>query len=122
MRESKLWIFFIFAGLIMFVFAGIHMFYQHMGSFLAFFGYETGNVLEYKSVMERGASMGWGFFYMVLLTVALYHGLYGVRAIVIELIPKQTVLISRVILIIGIIAFVFGTFVIVEANKMGGVM
>ena len=122
MRESKLWSMFLFAGLGMVILLGIHMFAQHMGTFLSIFGIQIGDPLAYENVIGRASSLGWTVFYIVLLAFALYHGLYGLRSIFIEVVPSAGNVISSVLILVGIVAFIFGVYVTWTSYALGGVL
>jgi succinate dehydrogenase hydrophobic anchor subunit len=51
--------------------------------------------------------------YILFLAVALYHGLYSLRGILIELplARRRNSLISRGLLLIGLVFFAYGTYV-----------
>jgi len=121
MKESRLWMLFLLAAILIFFLLGIHMFVQHMDAFLGFFGVVTGEPLEYSSVTQRAQSVSWNVLYVLLLVAALYHGLYGLRTVLIEWAPQATSLITGILLAIGIVALVFGTYVTMTFAGMGGV-
>ena len=75
MRESRYWILFLASGVLMIVLLGIHLFLMH---FAAMTG--ASDPLQYSAVLARSNSLTWKVTYMVLLVLALYHSLYGLRS------------------------------------------
>jgi len=111
MKESRLWLLFMIAGIVLFIGLWVHLIGMHLSSFLGV-GYET--TLSFSKVLERGGSSWFALFYLILLLSALFHGFYGLRNIIIEFNLKESVekLVSIIIVIIGIIFFAYGTYVI----------
>ncbi len=66
MKESILWLFQIVTGILIFVLLGLHISAQHLGTF--------GSFPDLSS-----------FAYKTLLFVALYHGLFGLRSVLLEI-------------------------------------
>ncbi|KKM08735.1 hypothetical protein SY88_21695 [Clostridiales bacterium PH28_bin88] len=123
MRESQYWVLFIAAAVVMVVLLGVHMAMLHLEGILAMLGVEIGDVLEYSSVMTRAGSAFWTFFYIAFLAVALYHGLYGVRAILLEVTNGESAgrTVTGLVVVVGLAAFVYGTFILLQSFKMGGI-
>jgi len=96
---------------------------MHIHMLPDFMGFQAGNVLEYSSVMERAGSPVWTLYYMVFLAVALYHGLYGLRSVLLETFSgKNTIiLINSLVLLVGSIAFAYGTYILIISYLIGGV-
>jgi succinate dehydrogenase hydrophobic anchor subunit len=82
MRESTLWLMHLAAGGVMLAVLGIHFGVMHLGGLL---GYAPGEALTFTSVEARSGQLFYVVVYLVLLGVALYHGLYGLRSILFEL-------------------------------------
>jgi len=123
MRESLLWASFMKAALLLVIMLGFHMVMMHMHALLGFFGLHLGDVLEYSSVMGRAASPLWTLYYIIFLAVALYHGLYGFRSILLETFPGSNAItiINSFVLIVGSIAFIYGTYILIQSYMLGGV-
>ena len=66
MKESILWLFQIVTGILIFILLGLHISAQHLGSFATF-----------PDLAEIS--------YKALMFVALYHGLFGIRSILLEI-------------------------------------
>lgn len=113
MWETRCWFLQLLTGLVLVILLGVHMAVQHLDSILAFFGYAAGDPVAYATVVERAQSLSWTAFYIIFLALALYHGLYGLRAILLELSLSPTAgrILTGVLAIIGVAAFVFGTYI-----------
>mgnify|MGYP000032404282 CR=1 FL=1 len=117
MRESFYWLLQLITGALILVLLAIHMTVIHLDAVLAYFGIHTGDVLSYAAVTERGRSPAWLVLYLALLLVALYHGLYGLRSVLIEVFytRRSGRLVTTAVIIIGLIAFAYGTLVTVKS-------
>jgi succinate dehydrogenase hydrophobic anchor subunit len=115
MRESRLWLLFLLAALLIAVTLTIHMAVLHLDHIL---GIE--NTVGYLTVIERGRQMFYPVVYTVLLGAALYHGLYGLRTILFELSLPRVLerTISWVFLVFGVGMFVYGFWAIKAAHSL----
>jgi len=122
MREGIFWILFMVAGVIMIILLGLHMGLMHFGGFLGLFGVDLEDVRSYTKVAERGQSTFYLAFYIVFLALALYHGLYGLRNIILELtIPSALEkLVTVLLVLLGGAAFAYGTYTTVKLFTLGG--
>jgi len=113
MRESTLWFWQIITGVVIFVLLGLHMFIFHLDSVLAFLGIGYHDVLAAKSVFMRSQQFFYMVVYIVLLGAALYHGLLGLRNIIIELtLPRSAEkFINWFFSLGGLALFIYGTYV-----------
>jgi succinate dehydrogenase hydrophobic anchor subunit len=116
-RESTLWTWHLIAGAVIFVLLGLHMFVMHLGGLVGSDGHD---VLSYSSVMERSRDIAYVVIYVLLLGVALYHGLYGFRKIVFELTLPEGVerLITVLVILVGLALFVIGSYATITAYGM----
>ena len=112
-NNTRLWTWHIFAGLIILVLLGIHMVGMHLNDVLQLTGFnpESNNPIDWANVYTRAQQISTAILYILLLGTALYHGLYGLRNILLELNPSQvmTGFINKFLLVVGILLFVFGT-------------
>ncbi|OGB99730.1 hypothetical protein A2V82_03405 [candidate division KSB1 bacterium RBG_16_48_16] len=115
MRESSLWIWHIFAGLVILVLLGIHMFVMHLDAILAALGAPLENPIDATTVFERSRQAVFMITYILLLGAALYHGLYGLKNILFELtLPKALEKATAWLLTVaGLLLFAYGTYVAV---------
>jgi len=69
---------------------------------------------SYQNVIARSADGGWVVLYMILLAFGLYHALYGLRGIVLELTTSESAvrIINWTFVIGGILVFGWGTYVL----------
>jgi succinate dehydrogenase hydrophobic anchor subunit len=108
MKETKYWTGHIFAGAALLFLLGFHFLYTHIGSLL--FGVED-NITE-KISQGRDARTGFLVFFVVLLGLGLYHGLYGLKNIIFELVSCRNCqrIISALLVIMGLFLFAFGSY------------
>jgi succinate dehydrogenase/fumarate reductase cytochrome b subunit len=87
MRDRTLWTWHLGAGVVILVLLGLHMAIMHLDATLGLFG--TGEVepVDWESVVSRMQDLFFTVTYVLLLGAALYHGLYGLRNILLELDP-----------------------------------
>ena len=87
MRDRTLWTWHIGAGVVILVLLGLHMAIMHLDATLGIFSAAGGEPVEWESVAARAPSVFFTVTYVLLLGAALYHGLYGLRNILLELNP-----------------------------------
>ena len=115
MRESRWWILSLSAAALMVVLLTLHMGLMHLSGLMKVLGVDPGDVRSFAAVMERGRSLAQMVFYLLFLGAALYHGLYGLRSVLLEVTPPrgQGVL-SGLVLAAGLLAFAYGAYVTVK--------
>jgi succinate dehydrogenase / fumarate reductase membrane anchor subunit len=111
------------AAALLVILLGFHMLMMNLHFFLGLLGFNLKDVLDYSSVMERAGNPVWALYYIIFLAVALYHGLYGLRSILLETFHGKgaMVFINGLVLTIGSIAFLYGTYVVIMSYMLGGV-
>jgi succinate dehydrogenase / fumarate reductase membrane anchor subunit len=87
MRDQRWWTWHVAAGLVVLVFLGLHMAIMHVDAVLGVFNQPGTEAVEWTNVVARAQSVFYMVTYVVLLGAALYHGLYGLRNILLELGP-----------------------------------
>ena len=111
MKESTGWTWHILAAGILLFLLGTHMAIMHMPDMLKLMGVAASGDLDYAAVTARVKEVSYFIFYTCFLAVALYHGLYGLRGVVLELLPvKFEKLVTYGILFIGLFLFSVGTY------------
>lgn len=112
MKESKLWSLHLLCGALIFFLIAIHFGVMHLDEILGF-----SEVLKYENVIARGKEGFYLVVYTLLLGASLYHGLYGLRNIILELGFGRNFdrAISFLILIFGLVAFLYGEYAIIKA-------
>jgi succinate dehydrogenase hydrophobic anchor subunit len=110
MIRTRMHLLFLLAAIGTAVFLGIHMVVQHLNLVLA-----TGDAspTSWQSMIGRAMSSGWVVIYILLLVFGLYHALYGLRGIIIEMTKTQkAVTVTNWIFIIGgILIFAWAAYV-----------
>ena len=120
MRETKYWTWHMAAGVVIFFLLGLHMTIMHTGEITHFFApYADGAVSKANSLF-RDRMLFFTVTYILLLGVALYHGLYGLRTILFELTLKPALEkgITVVLLVVGLGLFGLGTWAAVVAHTI----
>ena len=79
MSETRLKILQYITGIGLFLLVGTHLIVSHLSG---------GEPTAWESIAERASSSFWLAFYVLLLIFGLYHGLHGLRTIIIEAIPR----------------------------------
>ncbi len=108
MKETRLKILQYITGIGLFFFIGAHLFASYLSS---------GEPTSWESVSERAASSGWLTLYLFLLIFGLYHGLHGLRTIILELsIPNSAVkVLDWALLAIGVAIFGYAAYIVINA-------
>ncbi|MDQ7849388.1 MAG: hypothetical protein QN152_01055 [Armatimonadota bacterium] len=115
MGESRWWLISLAAAALMVVLLTIHMGLMHLTGLLRATGVDLGDVRSFAEVTARGRSVTQLVFYLLLLAAALYHGLYGLRSVLLEVTPPRGQgLISGLVLLAGLVAFAYGAYVTVR--------
>ena len=101
------------AGVLIAVLLGTHMVILHFDTILGFFGVNVTEPTAWQSMIDRASQGIWAGLYITLLAFVLYHALYGLRGIILEVTPsvKTERIVTWAFIIIGIIAFIWGTYV-----------
>jgi len=109
-RDHKLWTWHIAAGILILCLLGLHMAIMHLDALLGLFNPAGGHPIDWANVAARSQSLFFTVTYVLLLTAALFHGLYGLRNILFELGPSAPIKrsISWVLILIGIGLFIVG--------------
>ena len=113
MRDRSMWTLHVLSGLVILVLLGLHMAIMHLNTTLGIYNAPGHSAIDWASVVMRMKSTGFAVSYILLLAFALYHGLYGLRNILLELNPGKGLraLISYTILLVGLGLFGFGAYV-----------
>ena len=113
MRTTRLRLLHMLTGVVIAVLLGIHMVILHLDAVLGFFGANATEPTAWGSMIGRATQGIWAALYIALLAFVLYHALYGLRGIILEVTPsvKTGRIITRVFIIVGIIAFIWGAYV-----------
>lgn len=119
MRETRYWTWHMAAGVAIFVLLGLHMTTMHMGGLTGLFVSHPGeeSVARVNS-QARDSQLAFTAGYILLLGIALYHGLYGLRTILFELTLRRSVekSVSVVLIILGLALFGLGAWAAIAAH------
>ena len=123
MRETKYWTWHMLAGVVILLLLGQHMTIMHLGSITHLLAPNGGEAISKENSVFRDGMLYFTVTYVLLLGVALYHGLYGLRTILFELTlkPAAEKLISFFLLILGLGLFGLGTWAAVTAHAVAAV-
>ena len=123
MHETKFWTWHLFAGVLILVLLGGHMVYTHMGELTGFMREHDSDGISIENSQARDAKAFFPAFFILLLGIALYHGLYGLRTILFELCPHPGAqkIMSALLLVLGLGLFGLGSFAAVKAHKNASV-
>lgn len=115
MKETKYWILHFIAGFLLLFIAGFHFLYTHIGELI----FKVEDNISKEMSQQRDAKLTFMIFFIVLLGIGLYHGLYGLKNILFELIPCENFqkLIAILIVLIGLSLFIFGTYSAIIAHN-----
>ncbi len=113
MRRTYLWFFQLVTGALIAVLLGIHIVVQHFDAILVFFGVDAAQSTSWAAMTARASQGIWVFIYIALLAVGLYHGINGLRNIILEVTRSTRAerAVTWAMIVIGIIFFAGGTYV-----------
>lgn len=122
MRETKYWILHMAAGLVVLGLLGTHMAIMHLGELLHLAGLGPGRPLEFANVASRGRLVIFMVMYILLLAAALFHGLFGLRTILLELSlsPRAERAITVTCWVVGAAFFLLGAWAAGAAFRLPG--
>jgi len=120
MRETKYWTWHMAAGVVILFLLGLHMLAMHLGGITQLFAPHGGEAISKENSLFRDGQLFFTVTYILLLAVALYHGLYGLRTILFELTLKPAVekAISVFLLVVGLGLFGLGTWAAVAVHAI----
>jgi succinate dehydrogenase / fumarate reductase membrane anchor subunit len=120
MRETKYWTWHMAAGVVILFLLGLHMLIMHLGGITQLYAPQGGEAISKTNSLFRDGQLFFTVTYVLLLGVALYHGLYGLRTILFELTLRPAVekAISVVLLILGLGLFGLGTWAAVTVHAI----
>lgn len=116
MRNTYLWLLQLATGVLIVVLLGIHMISIHLNDILGFLGVDANEPVSWASMIGRAEQGLWASLYIALLAVGLYHGIYGLRGIILEATSSARTgrIITWVMIVIGSITFIGGAYVLIS--------
>ncbi len=124
MRETKLWTWHMAAGVLILILLGLHMTTMHLGGITGLFvAHPAEEPVARANSEARDANFTVTMGYLLLLGAGLYHGLYGLRTMLLELTLKPALekTVSYVLLIVGLGLFGLGTWAALTAHHAASV-
>ena len=120
MRETKFWTFHMAAAAAILVLLGLHMLIMHAGALTHWFAPAGGEAASKANSLFRDGRMLFAVTYVLLLGLALYHGLYGLRTILFELTlkPMAEKAVTYCLWILGVALFGLGTWAAVTVHAL----
>jgi succinate dehydrogenase/fumarate reductase cytochrome b subunit len=125
MGETKLWTWHLIAGVVILVLLGLHMVTMHIGELTGLFvANPTVEPTAPVNSMARDSHIGFSIGYILLLGIALYHGLYGLRTILLELSLSETAgkVLTAFLVVIGLGLFSLGTWAAIASHAVAMAM
>jgi len=121
MRETRYWTWHMAAGVAILFLLGMHMVTMHLGGLTGLYVADrTQDAASPANSQARDASLFLTVVYILLLALALYHGLYGLRTIIFELTlrpsTERAVTVVLVIAALGLLGF--GTWAMLAAHQV----
>jgi len=118
MRETKYWTWHMAAGVVLLLLLGLHMVIMHLGQLVHWYAPYGEEAVSLKNSLFRDGHLLFTTTYVLLLGVALYHGLYGLRTMLFELTlePQVEKAITTVLLVLGLGLFGLGTWAAVTVH------
>jgi succinate dehydrogenase / fumarate reductase membrane anchor subunit len=120
MRESRLWFWHILSAIVILVLLGMHMGTMHLGAILSSIGIGSSDPVKSAEVFHRSQQLVYMATYILLLGAALFHGLYGLRSMLLELSLSKGLekAIGSVCAVAGVLLFIYGSYVAVMLVRM----
>jgi succinate dehydrogenase / fumarate reductase membrane anchor subunit len=120
MRETKYWTWHMAAGVVILFLLGLHMLIMHVGGITHLFVAYGGEAVSKSNSLFRDGKLFFTVTYILLLGVGLYHGLYGLRTILLELTLKPAIekVTTFILLVVGLGLFGLGTWAAVAAHAI----
>lgn len=111
MRETRLWLWSLASAVVILALLAAHFTVMHYSP--VFTGQSGEEARSLAALFERGRNTVQMIVYILFLATALYHGLYGLRGIILELpIPRAASrIVSPVVVIVGLAFFAYGAYV-----------
>jgi len=116
MKESTGWGLHILAAIVLLFLLGLHMIFMHMPEVIGVVG---APYHDFNLVVTRVKETSYFIFYTLFLAFALYHGFYGLRGIILELVPiKAYKFVTCSLFTIGLLLFALGSYVRIVVYMM----
>jgi succinate dehydrogenase / fumarate reductase membrane anchor subunit len=111
MRHTNLRIIQLATGVGIVFLLGVHMVVLHLNNIIGFFGVTVSDPTGWDAMINRARQASWAALYIGLLAFGLFHALYGLRGIILEVSPSSTRAVNWSFTILGIIIFIGTSYV-----------
>lgn len=120
MKETRMWTWHMIAGIAILFLGGLHMVITHLDGLLRFFNPNSGVAIDWGNVVYRARMVFFAVVYILLLTVTLFHGLFGLRNILLETQWGQRSRkgIHMALWFVGALLFIIGTYAAIAALSL----
>ena len=120
MRETKYWTWHMAAGAAILLLLGLHMLIMHLGGITHLFIQNGGEAESKVNSLARDGQLFFAVTYILLLGLALYHGLYGLRTILCELTlkPAMEKAVTYCLWVVGLGLFGLGTWAAITVHAL----
>jgi len=120
MSATKYWTWHMAAGVVILFLLGLHMLVMHTGALSTSFAPHAGEAVSMQNSQFRDGHLFFTITYILLLGLALYHGLYGLRTILFELTLERATesAITIVLLVGGVGLFGLGAWAAIAAHGL----
>lgn len=120
MGTTKYWTWHMAAGVVLLFLLGLHMLVMHLGATSHLFAPHVGEATSVENSIFRDGKSFFTVTYILLLGLALYHGLYGLRTILLELTlkPATEKAITMAVFVVGIGLFALGSWAAIASHVM----
>ena len=105
---TKYWTWHMAAGVVLLLLLGLHMVIMHMGGSVHLFAPHGADAVSMENSQWRDSKICFAISYILLLGVGLYHGLYSLRTILLELTLKPAMEKAMTILLVIVGVGLFG--------------
>jgi succinate dehydrogenase hydrophobic anchor subunit len=111
MRETRFWILSLFSSGLIGVLLVLHFALMHFAPL--FYGQTIEQARSFPEMLARGRDVLQMVVYILFLAFALYHGLYGLRGVMLELsvLRRWERSVSGGLLLLGAVFFAYGAYV-----------
>jgi succinate dehydrogenase hydrophobic anchor subunit len=107
MKESHLKTLQYLTGIGLVIVVGLHLFISHLNG---------GEPTSWDSVSDRAASVGWFITYILILLFGIYHGMHGIRGVILEFsLPDRAVkMLNLTVILLGLAVFAYAVYIPIQ--------
>jgi succinate dehydrogenase hydrophobic anchor subunit len=122
MRNARVWLLQFITGFLLFFVLFFHIIWLHYGKILSLFGIKPTDPIKYQDIVQRGKSVTLAIIYIIFLSLALFHGIIGLKNIIVEtsIGHKLRWPIGVLLFIIGLTLFCLGSYATIRMTICKG--